>query len=211
MSQAAYLKITLALLILSLIGGGSGQAGSVQKGVGMTRIATFAGGCFWCLEADFEKVPGVEKAISGYTGGHTKNPSYKEVSTGTTGHAEAVQVYYDPSKITYQELLEFFWRHIDPTDPGGQFADRGSQYRTAIFYHDEEQRRLAEESKQALSMSGRFDKPIVTEIVPFTKFYEAEDYHQDYYQKQSSGYRLYRSGSGRDRFLGETWQKKAVK
>jgi peptide methionine sulfoxide reductase msrA/msrB len=211
LSQAAYLKITLALLILSLIGGGSGQAGSVQKGVGMTRIATFAGGCFWCLEADFEKVPGVEKAISGYTGGHTKNPSYKEVSTGTTGHAEAVQVYYDPSKITYQELLEFFWRHIDPTDPGGQFADRGSQYRTAIFYHDEEQRRLAEESKQALSMSGRFDKPIVTEIVPFTKFYEAEDYHQDYYQKQSSGYRLYRSGSGRDRFLGETWQKKAVK
>ena len=205
------MKITLALLILSLIGGGSGQAGSVQKGVGMTRIATFAGGCFWCLEADFEKVPGVEKAISGYTGGHTKNPSYKEVSTGTTGHAEAVQVYYDPSKITYQELLEFFWRHIDPTDPGGQFADRGSQYRTAIFYHDEEQRRLAEESKQALSMSGRFDKPIVTEIVPFTKFYEAEDYHQDYYQKQSSGYRLYRSGSGRDRFLGETWQKKAVK
>jgi peptide methionine sulfoxide reductase msrA/msrB len=205
------LKITLALLMLSLIGGGSGQAGSVQKGVGMTRIATFAGGCFWCLEADFEKVPGVEKAISGYTGGHTKNPSYKEVSTGTTGHAEAVQVYYDPSKITYQELLEFFWRHIDPTDPGGQFADRGSQYRTAIFYHDEEQRRLAEESKQALSMSGRFDKPIVTEIVPFTKFYEAEDYHQDYYQKQSSGYRLYRSGSGRDRFLGETWQKKAVK
>ena len=205
------MKITLALLILSLIGGGSGQAGSVQKGVGMTRIATFAGGCFWCLEADFEKVPGVEKAISGYTGGHTKNPSYKEVSTGTTGHAEAVQVYYDPARVTYQELLEFFWRHIDPTDPGGQFADRGSQYRTAIFYHDEEQRRLAEESKQALSMSGRFDKPIATEIVPFTTFYEAEEYHQDYYQKQSSGYRLYRSGSGRDRFLGETWQKKAVK
>jgi len=211
LSQAIYLKLSLALLILSLIGGGSGQAGSVQKGVSMTRIATFAGGCFWCLEADFEKVPGVEKAISGYTGGHTKNPSYKEVSTGTTGHAEAVQVYYDPSKITYQELLEFFWRHIDPTDPGGQFADRGSQYRTAIFYHDEEQRRLAEESKQALSMSGRFDKPIVTEIVPFTKFYEAEDYHQDYYQKQSSGYQLYRYGSGRDRFLGAKWQKKAVK
>jgi peptide methionine sulfoxide reductase msrA/msrB len=130
------LKISLALLILSLIGDGSGQAGSIQKGVSMTRIATFAGGCFWCLEADFEKVPGVEKAISGYTGGHTENPSYEEVSTGTTGHAEAVQVYYDPSKITYQELLEFFWRHIDPTDPGGQFADRGSQYRTAIFYHD---------------------------------------------------------------------------
>ncbi len=177
----------------------------------MTRIATFAGGCFWCLEADFEKLAGVEKAISGYTGGQTKNPSYKEVSTGTTGHAEAVQVYYDPSKVTYRELLEFFWRHIDPTDPGGQFADRGSQYRTAIFYHDEEQRHLAEESKQALSKSGRFDKPIATEIVPFTAFYEAEEYHQDYHQKQSSGYQLYRYGSGRDRFLGEKWQKKVVK
>jgi peptide methionine sulfoxide reductase msrA/msrB len=177
----------------------------------MTHRATFAGGCFWCLEADFEKLHGVEKAVSGYTGGHTENPSYKEVSTGTTGHAEAVQVYYDPSKITYQELLEFFWQHIDPTDPGGQFADRGSQYRTAIFYHDEEQRRLSEESKQALSKSGRFAKPIVTEIVPCTTFYEAEDYHQDYYKKQSSGYQLYRSGSGRDRFLGETWHKKAAK
>jgi len=210
LSQAAYLKISLALLILFL-GCGSGLSGSAQKGVKMTRIATFAGGCFWCLEADFEKVPGVEKAISGYTGGHTENPSYEEVSTGTTGHAEAVQVYYDPLKVTYQELLEFFWRHIDPTDPGGQFADRGSQYRTAIFYHDEEQRRLAEESKQALSKSGRFAKPIATEIVPFTKFYEAEDYHQDYYQKQSSGYQLYRYGSGRDRFLGAKWQKKAVK
>jgi peptide methionine sulfoxide reductase msrA/msrB len=204
------LKISLALLILFL-GCGSGPSGAAQKGIIMTRIATFAGGCFWCLEADFEKVPGVEKAISGYTGGHTENPSYEEVSTGTTGHAEAVQVYYDPSKVTYQELLEFFWRHIDPTDPGGQFADRGSQYRTAIFYHDEEQRRLAEESKQALGKSGRFDKPIVTEIVPFTKFYEAEDYHQDYYKKQSAGYQIYRYGSGRDRFLGGKWQKKAAK
>src|SRR4030042_5452112 len=120
----AYLKVALALLILFL-GCGSGLSGAAQKGVNMTRIATFAGGCFWCLEADFEKVPGVEKAISGYTGGHTTNPTYKEVSTGTTGHAEAVQVYYDPATVTYQELLEFFWRHIDPTDPGGQVADRG--------------------------------------------------------------------------------------
>jgi peptide methionine sulfoxide reductase msrA/msrB len=199
--------MVLALLIF-LLGCGSGVCGAAQKRTNMTHIATFAGGCFWCLEADFEKLAGVEKVISGYTGGHTKNPTYKEVSTGTTGHAEAVQVYYDPSKIPYQELLEFFWQHIDPTDLGGQFADRGSQYRTAIFYHDEEQRRLAEESKKALSASGRFDNPIATEIVPFTTFYEAEDYHQDYYQKRSSGYQLYRSGSGRDRFLGETWQKR---
>jgi peptide methionine sulfoxide reductase msrA/msrB len=177
----------------------------------MTRIATFAGGCFWCLEADFEKVPGVEKVISGYTGGHTKNPSYKEASTGKTGHAEAVQVFYDPAKVTYQDLLKFFWRHIDPTDAGGQFADRGNQYRTAIFYHDEEQRKLAEESKQALGQSGRFAKPIVTEIVPFGTFYEAEEYHQDYYKKQSIGYRLYRSGSGRDQFLGGIWQKRGLK
>jgi peptide methionine sulfoxide reductase msrA/msrB len=177
----------------------------------MTRVATFAGGCFWCLEADFEKLTGVEKVISGYTGGHTENPSYEKVSTGKTGHAEAVQVYFDPAKITYQDLLEFFWRHIDPTDAGGQFADRGSQYRTAIFYHDEEQRRLAEESKQALSTSGRFAKPIVTEVVPFSAFYEAEEYHQDYYKKQSIRYQLYRSGSGRDHYLGETWQKRGYR
>jgi peptide methionine sulfoxide reductase msrA/msrB len=177
----------------------------------MTSIATFAGGCFWCLEADFAKVPGVKKVISGYTGGHTENPSYEEVCTGTTGHAEAVQVYYDPSKTTYQDLLEFFWQHIDPTDAGGQFADRGSQYRTAIFYHDQEQRRLAQDSRQALTKSSRFDKPIVTEIVPFTKFYEAEDYHQDYYKKQSSSYQYYRHGSGRDQFLDERWRRKAVK
>ena len=202
------MKIPAVLLILFFIGCGSGQSGAAHKGMSMIRIATFAGGCFWCLEADFEKVPGVVKAISGYTGGHRENPSYEEVSTGTTGHAEAVQVYYDPSKITYQELLEFFWQHIDPTDPGGQFADRGSQYRTAIFYHDKEQRRLAEESKQALSKSGRFDKPVVTEIMPFAKFYEAEDYHQDYHQKQSSGYQLYRYGSGRDQFLEKAWEKK---
>jgi len=209
-SKLAYLKITPALLILFL-GGGSGLSGAAQEGKRMTHIATFAGGCFWCLAADFKKVPGVEKAISGYTGGHTENPSYEEVSTGTTGHVEAVRVYYDPSKVTYKELLEFFWRHVDPTDSGGQFVDRGSQYRSAIFYHDEEQRQLAEGSKLALSKSGRFDKPIVAEIVPFTKFYEAEDYHQDYYKKQAAGYQIYRYGSGRDHFLGEKWQKKALK
>jgi peptide methionine sulfoxide reductase msrA/msrB len=171
----------------------------------MTSTATLAGGCFWCLAADFEKVPGVVRVVSGYTGGHTQKPSYEEVSTGTTGHVEAVQVHYDPSQVTYQELVEFFWRHIDPTDAGGQFADRGTQYRSAIFYHDEEQRQAAEELKEALSKSGRFAKLIVTEIVPFTAFYQAEDYHQHYHQKQPFRYTYYRRSSGRDQFLKERW------
>jgi peptide methionine sulfoxide reductase msrA/msrB len=173
----------------------------------MTRIATFAGGCFWCTEADLEKVPGVVKVISGYTGGRKENPSYKEVSSGTTGHAEAIQVYYDPSKITYQGLLDVFWKHIDPTDPGGQFVDRGAQYRSVIFYHNDEQKRLAEESKEGLEKSGRFNKPIVTEIVPLTTFYEAEEYHQDYYKKHSLRYKYYRYASGRDQFLQTVWGK----
>jgi peptide methionine sulfoxide reductase msrA/msrB len=180
---------------------------SMAEGKAMTRIATFAGGCFWCTEADFEKVPGVVKAVSGYTGGHEENPSYKEVSSGKTGHLEAAQVHYDPSKITYQELVDFFWRTIDPTDSGGQFVDRGPQYRSAIFYHDEAQKRLAEESKETLGKSGRFDKPLVTEILPFNKFYEAEEYHQDYYKRHSLRYKYYRNGSGRDLFLKRVWGK----
>jgi peptide methionine sulfoxide reductase msrA/msrB len=169
--------------------------------------ATFAGGCFWCTEADFEKLPGVVKVISGYTGGYKENPSYEEVSSGTTGHVEAVQVYYDPSKISYKELLDAFWKHIDPTDSGGQFVDRGQQYRSVIFYQDEEQKRLAEKSKEALEKSGRFNKPIATEIIKFTKFYEAEEYHQDYYKKHSLKYSFYRHGSGRDQFLEKVWGK----
>jgi peptide methionine sulfoxide reductase msrA/msrB len=169
------------------------------------RKATFAGGCFWCTESDFEKLPGVVKVISGYTGGNKENPAYGEVSSGTTGHVEAVQVYYDPSKITYEELLDYFWKHVDPTDPGGQFVDRGAQYRSVIFYHDEDQKRIAEKSKEALSKSGRFNKPIVTEILKFAKFYEAEDYHQDYYKTHSLKYKFYRFGSGRDQFLEKVW------
>jgi peptide methionine sulfoxide reductase msrA/msrB len=169
--------------------------------------ATFAGGCFWCTESDFEKLPGVVKAISGYTGGTKENPTYAEVSSGKTGHVEAVQVYYDPTKITYEELLGYFWKHVDPTDAGGQFVDRGGQYRSAIFYHDEEQKRLAEKSKEALGKSGKFDKPIVTEILKFTKFYEAEDYHQDYYKTQALKYKFYRYASGRDQFLEKVWGK----
>jgi peptide methionine sulfoxide reductase msrA/msrB len=169
------------------------------------KTATFAGGCFWCVESDFEKVDGVVEAVSGYTGGQDPDPTYKEVSAGGTGHAEAVQVRYDPDKITYKELLDVFWRHVDPTDAGGQFVDRGSQYRPAIFYHDEEQKRIAEESKAELDKSGRFSKPIATEIVPLSEFYSAEEYHQDYYAKNPLRYKLYRYGSGRDKFINSTW------
>jgi peptide methionine sulfoxide reductase msrA/msrB len=167
--------------------------------------ATFAGGCFWCVEADFEKVDGVVEVISGYTGGHKENPTYDQVSSGGTGHVEAVQVIYDPEKIGYKELLDVFWRHVDPTDPGGQFVDRGPPYRTAIFYHDDMQKRLAEASKKSLEESGRFEKPIVTEIAALDKFYPAEDYHQDYYKTHAIRYRFYRGGSGRDQFLNKVW------
>lgn len=171
------------------------------------NVATFAGGCFWCTEADFEKMHGVIKVVSGYTGGDEENPSYEQVSSGRTGHVEAIQVHYDPTKITYEELLDYFWRHIDPTDSGGQFVDRGAQYRSAIFYHNEEQRRLAERSKEDLRRSGKFKKPIVTEILKFKKFYEAEDYHQDYYKKSALKYQFYRFNSGRDQFLTGVWGK----
>lgn len=165
--------------------------------------AIFAGGCFWCTEADFEKVEGVAKVVSGYTGGQGENPTYDDY--GRKGHVEAVTVFYDPARISYRELLDVFWRSIDPTDPGGQFVDRGAHYRSAIFYQNDEEKRLAEESKQELAKSGRFSKPIVTEILPFTKFYPAEDYHQDYYKNHPIRYKYYRSGSGRDRFFRQFW------
>ena len=171
------------------------------------KIATFAGGCFWCMESDFEKVPGVWKVISGYTGGSRDNPTYEEVCTGRTGHLEAVQVHYDPSVVSYEQLLSIYWRHIDPTDEGGQFVDRGSQYRSAVFYHDDEQKRLAETSRDELARSGALTRPVVTQILPVTTFYEAEDYHQDYYRKSPARYQFYRSHSGRDDFLRKTWGK----
>lgn len=171
------------------------------------RVATFAGGCFWCTESDFEKLDGVIETVPGYTDGHVDNPSYEQVSAGGTGHIEAVQLFYDPAKLDYKELLDYFWRHVDPTDGGGQFVDRGSQYRSVIFYHDEEQRRLAEESKRELEASGRFNKPIVTEILPFRKFFNAENYHQDYYKQNPVRYKFYRFNSGRDQFLASVWGK----
>ena len=178
---------------------------SNEMGTNNSRNAVFAGGCFWCTESDFEKVEGVIEAISGYTGGQKVNPTYEQVSSGGTGHIEAVKVTYDPTKTDYQDLLEIFWRSIDPTDPGGQFVDRGPQYRSAIFYGDAQQSMQAEASKKKLSASGIFDRPIVTEVLPLETFFEAEPYHQDYYKKNPIRYKWYRSGSGRDRFLKAVW------
>lgn len=169
------------------------------------KIATFAGGCFWCMEKPFEKLPGVSAVISGYAGGKKPNPTYREVSSGSTGHTEAVQIFYDPKKISYNDLLEVFWRQINPTDAGGQFVDRGPQYRSEIFYHDQDQKARAEASKSKLAGSGRFDKPIVTAITPFTEFYNAEEYHQNYYLKSPDNYQRYRRGSGRDQFIKKVW------
>ena len=170
-----------------------------------TASAVFAGGCFWCTESDFEKVDGVVEVVSGYTGGHVENPSYSAVSGGGTGHIEAIKVIYDPSTISYEALLDVFWRHVDPTDPGGQFVDRGDQYRSAIFFANEKEKRLAEDSRKRLEQSDRFSKPVATLIIPLEIFYPAEDYHQDYYKKNPIRYKWYRSGSGRDAFLKKAW------
>lgn len=171
------------------------------------ELATFAGGCFWCMVEPFDSRPGIEKVLSGYTGGEVENPTYEEVSSNTTGHVEAVQITFNPEIMSYQELVETFWQQIDPTDLGGQFNDRGESYQTAIFYHNEEQQKIAEESKEKLAASGKFDNPIVTKILPAKPFYSAEEKHQDYYKKQTYHYRLYRKGSGREDFIKEHWKK----
>ncbi|MDL4839709.1 peptide-methionine (S)-S-oxide reductase MsrA [Aquibacillus rhizosphaerae] len=173
--------------------------------------ATFAGGCFWCMVEPFDEQPGIETVVSGYTGGTTENPTYEEVCSNTTGHVEAVQITFDPAVFPYKRLLDVFWQQIDPTDPGGQFNDRGESYQTAIFFHNEEQKRVAEDSKQKLEESGKFKKPIVTEILPAATFYPAEEKHQDYYKKQSFHYRLYKKGSGREDFIKNNWSKKIDK
>lgn len=169
------------------------------------ETATFAGGCFWCTESDFEKLDGVVRVISGYTGGNVANPTYEQVSSGSTGHVEAIQVVFDPAKTTYAFLVDWLWRHIDPTDAGGQFVDRGGQYASAIFYHDDNQRAIATASKKMLGESGMFHKPVVTPIRPLEIFYPAEAYHQDYYKENSIRYKFYRYRSGRDDFLKQTW------
>jgi peptide-methionine (S)-S-oxide reductase len=189
--------LRLGALALVFIGG-SAQADE-------RATATFAGGCFWCMQPPFDRLAGVESTTVGYTGGHTKNPTYEEVSAGVTGHTESIQVTYDPKKITYAQLLDVFWHNVDPLTPNAQFCDHGAQYRTAIFFHNEEQKRVAEQSKKDLDTSGRFQQPIVTEIVPASEFYAAEEYHQAYYRKNSVRYKYYRYRCGRDQRLEEVW------
>lgn len=198
----------LAAVVVGVAACTPGSSGGPQpeaKEDKLMEIATLAGGCFWCMEEPYEAYEGVEKVVSGYTGGEEVAPTYEQVASGTTGHVEAVQVYFHPEKISYEDILEIFWRQIDPTDPGGQFADRGPQYRTAIFYHNEAQKQMALASLEKLKKSGKFDRPIATKILPFTVFYEAEDYHQDYYKKHPTRYRTYKQLSGRTPFLKKTW------
>lgn len=199
--------LTLVVLLAALAGTAQAASGTGGPAMDKDRLAAayFAGGCFWCAESDFEHLDGVADAISGYAGGREENPSYEQVSAGGTGHVEAVKVLYDPARVSYAQLLDWFWRHVDPTDPGGQFVDRGAQYRAVVFVRNDEERKLAEESKARLAASGRFAKPIVTEILDFTTFFPAEDYHQDYAKNHKLKYKYYRYGSGRDQFLDKAW------
>ena len=198
------IPLITALIVATLWISTNAQEGADRIKEGL-EVATFAGGCFWCMEPPFDKLDGVVSTTPGYMGGHQKNPTYEQVSAGITGHAESVQVLYHPEKISYAQLLEVFWRNIGPTVENRQFCDIGSQYRTAIFYHNEEQKRLAEESKTALEKRKPFKEPIVTMIVPASTFYEAEDYHQDFYEKNPIRYKFYRFSCGRDQRLKELW------
>jgi len=171
----------------------------------MKDTAIFAGGCFWCMVKPFDSLPGIEKVVSGFTGGHVPNPSYQEVTTGTTGHTEAVEITFDPALISYDELVSIYWQQTDPTDAFGQFADRGDSYRPVIFYNSEERKDIAERSKANLQASGRFEGPIVTSIEPAEPFYPAEEYHQDFYKKNAAHYNAYSEGSGRAGFIRKTW------
>jgi peptide-methionine (S)-S-oxide reductase len=184
---------------------GTSRQADTNAPAGQQGIAIFAGGCFWCMEPPFDELPGVISTTSGYVGGRVANPSYEQVSSGTTGHAEAVEIRYDPARVSYAKLLEVFWRNVDPLTANAQFCDEGEQYRSAIFYRDAEQRRLAEESRAAIEKRYRFGSPIVTQIVPATTFYPAEGYHQDYYKKNPVRYKFYRTSCGRDRRLKEVW------
>ena len=198
-----------ALLLLALAAGSAGAAPPKRAPAAPARAeAAFAMGCFWCAEATFQEIPGVIEVTSGYCGGEEKNPTYEQVSAGLTGHRESIDVLYDPSRISYERLLDIFWHNVDPTQADGQFCDRGAQYRAAIFYRDGTQRRLAEESKARLVASHRFKKPIVTDVLAFKTFWPAEEYHQDYYKKNPTEYHAYRAGCGRDKRLAELWGSK---
>ena len=203
-------RIVPALLLTVLVGLGTGGDGAMAAVPKETAKAIFAGGCFWCMEPPFEKIDGVSSVVSGYTDGRTKNPTYEQVSAGVTGHTEAVEIVYDPAKVTYEKLLDVFWRNIDPLTANAQFCDRGTQYRSGIYYLDETQKRLAEESKRKIVDSKRFAKEIQTQIVAASAFYRAEEYHQDFYKKSPVRYYSYRVGCGRDRRLQELWGKDAV-
>jgi peptide-methionine (S)-S-oxide reductase len=211
------MKTTILAIIMLMMGFLNADAVLAAKAVpqkaaspaGQLQKATFAGGCFWCMEHPFDELPGVVSVTSGYTGGHKKNPTYEEVSAGGTGHAESVQVVYDPAKISYEKLLDRYWHNIDPTVKDRQFCDTGNQYRSAIFYHNEEQHRIAEQSKKALDLGKTLKTAILTEIVPASEFYPAEEYHQHYYKKNPLRYKYYRSSCGRDKRLKELWGDRA--
>ena len=200
-TASLFLILSLFTAVFSLSAADDEPTGANQE----TAIATFAGGCFWCMEGPFDKLTGVISTTSGYTGGHTQNPTYKQTSSGNTGHTEAVQIVYDPTQVSYEELLDVFWHNIDPTTPDQQFCDHGSQYRSEIFYHDDQQKQLADASKSALNKSKPFRQPIVTQITKASTFYAAEDYHQDYYKKNPVRYKYYRYGCGRDKRLEALW------
>jgi peptide-methionine (S)-S-oxide reductase len=199
------ISLTAIVILAEIAAGSAGQPARAQTGDAKYEKATFAGGCFWCMEPPFDELPGVIATTSGYTGGQKKNPTYEEVSAGGTGHAESVEVAYDPAKVTYQQLLDVFWKNVDPITADRQFCDVGTQYRSAIFYHSEEQKRLALASKKAIEDSGRFKQPIVTEIVAASPFYRAEEYHQDYYKKNPIRFKYYKFGCGRARRLEQLW------
>jgi len=209
MPKYSSFKVSLVLLLATLLAG-SLMAQIISQDSPLADAfyekATFAGGCFWCMEPPFEVHEGVVDVRSGYSGGNVRSPSYQEVVTGTTGHLESVQVTYDPQKVTYTTLLKTFWQNIDPTDEGGQFADRGSQYHTAIFYHNDQQRQAAIQSKRDLERSGKFKRAVATDIRRYSNFYPAESYHQDYYKKNSKHYQRYKVGSGREGYLKKTWK-----
>jgi methionine-S-sulfoxide reductase len=201
-------RSTLSALLLAAGAGALSAENSAPPAAAESEglaVATFAAGCFWCVESDFDKVDGVVETISGFTGGHTKNPTYGEVGQGRTGHTEAVQLKYDPKKVSYEKLLDYYWHHVDLLDGEGQFCDRGNQYRPAIFTHTDEQKGLAEESKAALAEGGRFKQPIAVEITPASAFTPAEEYHQDYYKKNPLKYRYYRYSCGRDARIATLW------
>jgi len=209
MRKTIFLPILAIALLLAACAGRDESADRKESAMvspgQVTEKATLAGGCFWCMEHPFDEIDGVIDVTSGYSGGEVVDPTYEQVCRGDTGHLEAVDITYDPSRTSFEALLEVFWRQINPTDAGGAFADRGPQYRSAIFYRNETQRAAAEASKAALAASGRFDQPIATEILPYSEFYKAEEYHQDYYKKQPMRYERYRAGSGRAAYIDAVW------